>query len=202
MITLALDFPNEQLMPDSFGDFFELLNNYEFTHWFKVVWSKIVPLSTYRNNVKGSDLIYSYDDLSKVYSKLNEWNIKETFYVLKNEDNFNFYIDSNINTGHINIVWEVKMTSWRIQNILNNIFWEKIDDIYIEEVINNYLEEVLWYKDRIVDILKIKSKWDYIIVEFEKYFEKKWWNPDDIDYYRYWWAMKTCIEKIKKWDLI
>ena len=202
MITLSLDFPNEKLMPDDFNDFSCLLNSYEFIHWFKIIWSKIIPLTDYKDNIWESNLIYSYSNTEDMFEKLNDWNIKEAFYVVKKDNIFRFYIDKEINAWFIDIKKEINIVSWKVNKILNFIFGEVIDDPYMNQIVKKYLEETLWFKDMIESILKIINKGDNIVVKYNRYFEKKWWDPEADDYYNYGWAMNTYIEKIKKWDLI
>jgi len=201
MIKLSLDFPNEKLMPSNLIEFEEVINNYEFNYWFKVIWKKIIPLSSYnKDKIIDNKLSYSFSYIWWVFEKLLEKNIKENYYVVNNKWKFDFYIDSTINEkttlqyigNNYNII---------VQNILDNIFWEILHDVYLDKIIEEYLEETVWIKDRVSQILSIKSKWKYIKVKFEEYLEANWWNPEDIEYVKYGWAFVTKTQKIKKRDL-
>ncbi len=202
MINLSLDFSFGEEMPDNIIDFKKILDTREFQYWFKIVWLQIIPLTWYKDNIWESNLIYSYSDIEDMFERLNDWKIKESFYIVKENELFNFYIDKDVNAWLIEIKSEKSKVVWKITKVLNNIFWENISDPYVTKIVKTYLEDILWYKDMIQWILKITNKKDNIIVKYNRYYEKDWWDPEAEDYYTYGWAMNTYIEKIKKWDLI
>jgi hypothetical protein len=203
MINLSLNFKSEIEFPSNIHTFEEEVNKYEFTKWFKVIHDKIVPLSSYNwEKLTRWDYVYSFSNLWEVYNKLSNKMVKESFYVVLENWKYNFYIDNSINEWHTKVNEYVINKKNILKNILNWIFWEKVNDVYLDKIISDYLEIKLDVKDRIVNILKIKSKWEDFVVKFDEYIEVNWWNPNDEDYYNYWWGFVTRKVKIKKWDLL
>ena len=86
--------------------------------------------------------------------------------------------------------------------ITSLLFWEIIEDPYIDQIIKKYLEVKLWFTDRIEWILKIKNHKNALTVSYHRYIEKKWWNKDDLDYDKYGNVFVLSKIKIKKEDLI
>lgn len=203
MINLSLNFKTETVFPNNSYDFEQIINTHEFQAWFKIVWSKIIALSSYNNEkcINKNAIAPIYNNINDLFLKLQDNSVKKSFYVLKRDNWYTLHIDNDINEWIVDIS-VYNNTSFFKNKILSKIFWEVIYDPYIDKIVENYIETQLWFKNKIAHILKIVNKNDYLDVSFDSFLEENWWNPDDIDYYITWWGFITKRIKIKKEDLI
>lgn len=203
MITLSLDFPNEERFPDNAIELLKILDKYEFKYWFKVIWESIFPLSSYnKNDINENKLVYSFSDIFSVYKKLNESWIKKSFYVIRNKVDFCFYVDNDIDDWSIEVEKNISSHSKTIQFILDKIYWNEFNDPYINQIVKNYLEESLWFSERVSEILEIRNNNESIDVTFNAFIEKNGGAPKSEDYLKYGCGFIKTKKKIKKWDLI
>jgi len=203
MINLSLNFKTEIVFPKNSHDFEQILNTHEFQNWFKIIWSKLIALSSYNNeeSINKNAIAPIYTNINDLFLKLQDNSVKKTFYVLKKGNWYILHIDKDINEWIIDVNI-YNNTSLFNNKIISTIFWEIVYDPYIDKIVENHIEKQLWFKNRISDILKIVNKNDYLKVSFNYFLEENWWDPDDIDYYKNWGGYITKKVKIKKEDLI
>jgi len=82
------------------------------------------------------------------------------------------------------------------------MFWNEVNDPYINQIVQCHLEKRLWFSERVDEILKIRNNNEFIDVTFNAFLEKNWGDPKNDDYLKYGWGFIKTKKKIKKWDLI
>lgn len=183
MIKLDCNFNNEELLPETYEDFYKMMapcltnlwSSSKFENWFKIYWDKIVPISTnsiefFRNNT----LKFEYISLSEIFEKIKLW--KDFFIAISyafNTTNFCIFTDDNINDIEKTLVLinnEIEKNKWNFCQRLLALLQKKVDkneiinDPYIIKIILDYMQSI---NSDVSEIVSITDKWSYFHISYE-----------------------------------